>query len=205
MMETAVAPPPVATTPTAASTWTREAYRDLPEDYPYYEWEDGELVEMPRPRLRHQKIITKLLVALSVYVTQHQLGEIWPEIEVDLTETETYIPDLTFLEAGHFDRIEDGLRIVGAPDLVVEVLSPATAVRDRSTKLSAYQQAGVPWYWLVEADTLLISEYKNTPDGYLLTATVPPSATFTPTLFPGFSLNLAALMGEQPVKEDQHE
>jgi Uma2 family endonuclease len=205
MMETAVAPPPVATTPTATSTWTREAYRALPEDYPHYEWEDGELVEMPRPRLRHQEVIGQIYAALMSFLRANPLGKVWPEIEVDLTETETYIPDLTFLEAGHFDRIEDGLRIVGAPDLVVEVLSPATAVRDRSTKLSAYQHAGVPWYWLVEADTLLISEYKNTPDGYLLTASVPPSQTFTPNLFPGFSLNLAALMGEQPVKEDQHE
>lgn len=202
VMATAVAPPLVI----ATQPWTREAYRTLPEDHPYYEWEDGELIPMPRPRLRHQEIMGQIYAALLVFLREKRSGKAWPEIEVDITETATYVPDLAFLLTEHFDRIEDGLRIVGAPDLVVEVLSPGTAVRDKSTKLQTYQRAGVPWYWLVEADTLLISEYKNTPDGFLLTASVPPSDSFAPQLFPGFALNLAELMGEKQVEEeDQHE
>lgn len=54
-------------------------------------------------------------------------------------------------------------------------------------------------------DTLFLAAYKNTPDGYLLVASVPPGETFAPAIFPGLTLDLAALMGEKALEEDPHE
>ena len=57
--------------------WTQTEFRRLPEGPPYYELEEGELIEMPRPRRIHQAIIKKLLVALDQYLTRQPIGDVW--------------------------------------------------------------------------------------------------------------------------------
>jgi Uma2 family endonuclease len=185
--------------------WTQAEFHQLPEGPPYYELEDGELIEMPRPRLRHQEIVGHLFAVISTYVRENELGKVWPEVEVDITSTKTYVPDLIFVAVENLDRIEDDKYFVGPPDLVVEMLSPSTAARDKSQKLKTYQKAGVPWYWLIEPDSLLIYEYKNTPDGYLLAEILVSPEVFSPQLFPDLTINLAPLMGELSAEENQHE
>ncbi len=185
--------------------WTAAEYRRLPEGPPYYELEDGELIEMVRPRGKHQQIIKKLLVALDGYLTNQPIGDVWPEVAVQLSPTRIYIPDLSFLLSANLSRFADDVAIQGPPDLVVEVVSPSTAARDRSQKLHTYYQAGVPWYWLVESDTLLITEYRHTPDGYLVSQTAPAADPFAPALFPGLSLRMADWFGEPSVEEESQE
>jgi Uma2 family endonuclease len=187
--------------------WTQAEFRQLPEGPPFYELENGVLLEMARPRGRHQKIITRLLLGLLPFIEKNKLGEIWPEVEVDLTPTHTYVPDVSYLSTNNLPRFANDLAIQGPPDLVVEVLSPSTAVHDKSRKLITYQKSGVPWYWLIDEE-LLIIEYKNTPEGYLLTQIIAPPDPFSPQLFPGLTVNLAELMGElekNEAEEDQHE
>lgn len=187
--------------------WTQAEFRQLPEGPPFYELESGVLIEMARPKGRHQEIIGHLFSAITPFLRQHKLGKIWPEVEVDVLPTHTYVPDLTYLATDHLARFADDIAIQGPPDLVVEVLSPSTAVHDKSRKLITYQKSGVPWYWLIDEE-LLIIEYKNTPEGYLLTQIIAPPDTFSPQLFPGLTLNLAELMGElekTEAEEDQHE
>lgn len=186
--------------------WTAAEFRRLPEGPPYYELEEGKLIEMPRPRRIHQAIIKKLLAALDNYLTRQPIGDVWPEVEVVLSPTRIYIPDLSFLLTENMSRFahDDDVAIQGAPDLVVEVISPSTARRDRSQKLRAYQQAGVPWYWLVETEPLLITEYRHTADGYLVNQTA--AETFAPALFPGLTLPLAQWFADRKnVEEESHE
>ena len=186
--------------------WTQAEYRRLPEGPPYYELEEGELIEMPRPRRIHQAIIKKLLAALDHYLTSQPIGDVWPEVEVVLSSTRIYVPDLSFLLAENMSRFanDDDVAIQGLPDLVVEVISPSTARRDRSQKLRAYQQAGVPWYWLVETEPLLITEYRHTAEGYLVNQTA--AEAFAPTLFPGLTLPLAEWFADRKdVEEESHE
>ena len=186
--------------------WTQTEFRRLPEGPPYYELEEGELIEMPRPRRIHQAIIKKLLVALDQYLTRQPIGDVWSEVEVVLSPTRIYIPDLSFLLAENMSRFasDDDVAIQGSPDLVVEVVSPSTARRDRSQKLRAYQQAGVPWYWLVETEPLLITEYRHTAEGYLVNQTA--AEAFAPALFPGLTLPLAEWFADRKdVEEESHE
>ena len=91
----------------------------------------------------------------------------WPEVDVVLSPTRIYIPDLSCLLTENMSRFahDDDVAIQGAPDLVVEVIAPSTARRHRSQKLRAYQQAGVPWYWLVETEPLLITAYRHPAEG----------------------------------------
>jgi Uma2 family endonuclease len=175
--------------------WTQAEYRRLPEGPPYYELEDGKLIEMVRPRGRHQLLLGRLFSVLDSHLATERLGAIYPEVAVYLTPRHVYIPDLSFLLTEHLDRFADDIAIQGPPDLVVEVMSPSTASRDKAQKFRAYHKAGVPWYWLVETESLLVTEFHHTPDGYLVSQIVPPDDVFSPTLFPGLSLRLAELAG----------
>ena len=185
--------------------WTAAEYRRLPEGPPYYELEDGELIEMVRPRGKHQKIIGRLFALLDEFVEREKLGEVWPEVAVQLSPTRIYIPDLSFLLTENLNRFAEDVTIQGPPDLAVEIVSPSTAARDRSHKLHTYYQTGVPWYWLVESDPLLITEYRHTAEGYLVSQTAPAADEFAPALFPGLTFRLADLLGLSDEEKDLKE
>ena len=116
---------------------------------------------------------------------------------LQLSRRRVYVPDLVFLSQSQLDRYSsDRGRIVGAPDLVVEIVSPASASRDRVAKFNAYREAGVPWYWLIDSQFLVVEEYRLMPEGYLAVARVAAGEIFRPQLFPDLGVNLAELMGE---------
>ena len=185
--------------------WTAAEYRRLPEGPPYYELEDGELLEMVRPRGKHQLIIGRLFAAIDKYLTRERRGSLWPEVAVFLTPRHIYIPDLSFLLTENLGRFGDDVAIEGPPDLVVEVMSPSTASRDKAHKLRVYHAAGVPWYWLVETESLLVTEYRHTSGGYLVNQIVSPDEVFKPAVFPGLALPLAELVGTSSAEEESHE
>jgi Uma2 family endonuclease len=83
---------------------TQAEFHELPEGPPYLEFEEGELIPMPRPHGRHQDIVAALVSVVPAYVARNQLGKFWVEIEVDLTEELTYVPDLAFLTTEHRAR-----------------------------------------------------------------------------------------------------
>jgi Uma2 family endonuclease len=174
---------------------TKEEFLRLPEGPPDYEFEDGEVIPLARPSGQHQDILAEILSILRPHVKKNRSGRIWPEIDVELTETKTYIPDLVYLSIEHLDRYaeEDG-KIHGAPDLAVEILSPSTSSRDHLSKFTAYFEAGVPWYWLVDPESLGIAEYRATPEGYLRTASVEAGQIFRPGLFPDIEIDLKRLI-----------
>ena len=186
--------------PPARARVTLAEYLALPEGQPNYEFEKGELIRMNPPHARHQDLLLALGSELRSYILRLKLGRIWPEIELRLSGQRVYIPDLVFLATAHLDRYSDATgRLHGAPDLVVEILSPATRRRDRTSKLRAYQGAGVAWYWIVDPDSLWIEEYRYIPEGYVLAQSIPPGETFAPGLFPELRIDLAALLGVTPV------
>jgi Uma2 family endonuclease len=69
------------------------------------------------------------------------------------------VPDLLFVRRDRIDTVSDR-GVESAPDLVIEVLSPATALRDRELKRERYAQFGVPEYWIVDADAGKIEIYR---------------------------------------------
>ncbi len=195
-----------AATPTIIERrWTQAEFRRLPEGPPYYELEDGKLMVWPPRSGRHQSVVGRLCATLSNYLDDHPLGDVWLAVEVELTPTHTYVPDLSFLLTEHLGQFADDIAIQGPPDLAVEVISPSTASRDRSQKLRTYYQAGVPWYWLVESDTLLITEYRHTADGYLVNQTAAATDEFAPALFPGLTFRMADLLGSTGAVEEVQE
>ncbi|MEW5766248.1 MAG: Uma2 family endonuclease [bacterium] len=172
-----------------------EEFRNLPEGPPDYEFEEGEVIPLARPHGRHQLLLIRLGAALDGYVTQRKAGRIWPEIDVELTEQRSYVPDLVYLAQEHLDRMGNDGKIHGAPDLVVEIGSPGTVSRDRVTKFNTYLEAGVSWYWIIDPEELTIEEYNRHEDGYYWrTKSIDADDIFRPDLFPGLELNLQKMM-----------
>jgi Uma2 family endonuclease len=111
----------------------------------------GVVREPPAPRYGHQLVVTHLGALLDRHVRDGGLGEVCVspvDVVFDAVKSLVLQPDIVFLTTDR-KRLVDG-RLWGAPDLVVEVLSPGTARRDRTTKLRWYREHGVREYWLVD-------------------------------------------------------
>ena len=183
---------------TGAQRMTLEEYQTLPEGPPFYEFEEGKLILVASPTPEHQDIVGVLWHLLWQFVRQQQLGRVVMDVDVYLPDGRGYIPDLAFLSTDRLHLLNPADRkIHGSPDLVVEVTSSAPA-RDRVHKFRVYYDNGVTWYWIVDSDTLAIEEYHAIPEGYLRTASIAAGEDFQPRVFPGLSLNLAALLGVTP-------
>ena len=133
-------------------------YLNTPDDDNYYELIDGELVMVPPPTIEHQRWSVKLSTKLDVLMEDTGLGEVFSApTGVYLSETEIVQPDLIFVSRERSHIIERAV-IRGAPDLVVEILSPSTERRDRIVKREMYARHGVREYWLVDAGAKTITQ-----------------------------------------------
>lgn len=144
----------VNTTPTFKFTY--EDYRNAPGDK-RYELLDGDLVMTPAPGRAHQRTSRKLTMLLGGLVTLTDFGEVFAApFDVVLSNTDVVQPDLLVVshKRAHIVTEEN---VQGAPDLVVEILSPSTAERDLTFKRSLYAKYGVQEYWLVDTDARTIT------------------------------------------------
>ena len=131
--------------------WTYEEYAAISEDG-RYEVVDGVLYMSPSPSWNHQSIILEIVAHLRSFLQVAGLGRVGvAPLDVELSYGNVVQPDVLVLLNEHLNRITNA-RIIGAPDLVVEVASPSTARHDLSEKQGAYARAGVTEYWIVNPD-----------------------------------------------------
>ena len=130
--------------------YTYEDYCQLPDDK-RYELIDGEFYEMaPAPVPDHQRILLKLARQLADWVDQHGIGEVLvAPLDVVFSENDTFQPDIVFVVESRRSIITHRA-CEGAPDLVVEILSPSTSQRDLGIKRDRYKLFGVREYWIVD-------------------------------------------------------
>ena len=137
--------------------YTVADYDLLPEDGPRHELIDGVLIEMPSPTTLHQWISGILFHTMFAVVMRDRLGRLFAApLDVELSDGRVVQPDLLFVSSARSDVITDA-RIVGAPDLVMEISSPTTRDRDLIGKRNAYLDAGVREYWFVDVDEQTIT------------------------------------------------
>ena len=133
--------------------YTIEDRNALPEDHPY-ELIDGVIYNMASPALRHQSISGAIYRQLWNYVDS-QGGDCIPfiaptDVRLDRDERTMVVPDVFVICQPDDDRMDNDKYINGAPDLIIEVLSPSTRRKDMFTKLYKYEEAGVREYWIVD-------------------------------------------------------
>ena len=158
-----------------------------------YELFDGDILMIPSPTTTHQQVSRNLGFLLLAHVRAHKLGTVF-HAPMDVVfgagaDREVAQPDLLFVRAerrgiiGH-DAVE------GAPDLVVEILSPGTEARDCGYKKSLYARFGVAEYWVVDPKAQAIELLALCTDGYEMKGRYRKGDRFASLLFLGLTLPL---------------
>jgi Uma2 family endonuclease len=148
-----------AANPPSPVRWNRAMLEALPDDRQRHEIIDGEHYMTPSPGFVHQRVITRVLVALEQYVAAERVGwAVTAPSDIELAEDTIVQPDITvFARKGA--QLPRTWAEGGLPILAVEVISPSSAGRDRILKRRRYQRAGIAEYWIVDPDARLIERW----------------------------------------------
>ena len=184
--------------------FTYEDYRNTPDDE-RYELIDGELFMTAAPSVLHQIVQDNIGLQLNLFIRANNLGRLfYTATDVYLSDTNVVQPDLLFVSRAR-SQIMTYSVINGAPDLVVEILSPSTARHDKIRKRELYARFGAPEYWQADIDELTVTVLGLAGDDYEVTGVYGLGDTLTSPLLPGFRLDVneifdadvLALQGEQ--------
>ncbi|ADG05672.1 Uma2 family endonuclease [Kyrpidia tusciae] len=155
-------------------------------------WEriDGVIYDMtPSPSTEHQRIVGRLFRDISGYL-KGKTCECFTapfDVYLDGNKSGNYVqPDITVVCDPSKLRPHG---CVGVPDMVVEVLSPATAYKDKTVKLRAYKAAGVREYWIVDPHHQIVEVYRLT-DTNVFPTVHNKDETVTVSIFEGLDINL---------------
>lgn len=172
---------------------THDDYLQIPEDGQRHEIIDGELYVSPTPSIRHQEISSNLHSILGPYIRAHRLGRLYAApTDVLMSRHDVVQPDLLFVSQERLGIITEA-NIKGAPDLVIEIHSKRTRLRDEGVKRECYERLGVREYWTVDPDRKAIRVYLLKGDVLLLTVRFTATAgdILTTPLLPGLEIPLA--------------
>jgi Uma2 family endonuclease len=169
---------------------TVEDYRATPEGPPWFQLVDGEFIMAPSPTLFHQRITGSLYRMLTRYLDKHPRGELFlAPLDVYLTPHDVFQPDLVYVvkERAHI-LAPDGIH--GAPELVIEILSPSTADLDKTRKRKIYARVGVRELWLIDPTEREIQIYEPAKGAGKPARTVARDGVLETPLFPGLKISL---------------
>ena len=143
----------------ATKVWTLEELHSLPDDGNKYELINGELFVTPARTFDHETIVARLTHILVPFVQSEGLGLVYGSKSIIRVDGSEVAPDLTVRPAQK--KRSDGWEGAPLPILVVEVLSPSTAQRDRTVKREHYRNVGIEEYWIADPDTDSITVFRK--------------------------------------------
>ncbi|AIA30414.1 MAG: Uma2 family endonuclease [Nitrospirae bacterium] len=176
--------------------WTYKDYLGLPEEGPLrYEVIDGELYMTPAPNIRHQEVLGTLYRLIGNFIASagSSMGKIFPapcDVVLSADPLQVVQPDLVFVSNARVSIVTER-NIQGVPDLVVEILSEGTMIRDRKEKFRVYERFGVPEYWIVDQMDDSVSVYRLTQGKYPDPLILRKDEILEFPLLPGFSIRLS--------------
>lgn len=172
-------------------------YYSLPEDSPRCELVEGVLRMVPSPEFEHQNAALELAVLLRGFVMGSNLGRIAiAPLDVRLSDTTVVQPDILLLPPDHPQVTSGKGRITVPPSLVVEVLSPGSIRTDRSDKFRLYQQAKIPFYWIVDPAARRIEAWVLVEGQYDLQVVAQAPDSFTAPPFADLVIDLKQVFGD---------
>jgi Uma2 family endonuclease len=172
--------------------------REQLDDRQRYEIIGGDLAVTPSPSFPHQVLSARLQHELFGYVTSRGLGiVVQAPLDVVFSDLDVVQPDLIYLTAVQVARAEE-YGVHEAPTLLVEILSPSTARRDRHVKRDLYARMGVPHYWLLDPLRRMLEAFALREGDYALVESATGAADFRPALFPDLVLHLGELWPARP-------
>ena len=167
----------------------------MPDDGNRYEIIEGELFVSRSPSLTHQSVSGNLLHSIKTYLVENPIGEIWATPGVIFSESSGVIPDLVFVSHGRRSEIASGDRITGAPDLVIEIVSPGAdnERRDRLAKRQLYGKYGVKEYWIVDFEKRTVDVYVLQRQTLELQSLLTEQDDITSSVLPGYRCKLETI------------
>ncbi len=168
-MNSIVAERPAVLSVEIVAPFTYADYRILPEGECIEVIEGGKLSMAPAPAAAHQIVSMRLSLLLGNHVTANNLGGLVLAAPLDVIFDEQNItqPDLLYLAPEHKNLLQSR-GIFGAPDLIVEIVSPSSQHRDFVVKHALYQRFGVREYWIVNPGLATIDVLALENDAYVL-------------------------------------
>ena len=138
---------------------TRDDYAQTPIGGPLYQLIEGNLHMSPTPSRYHQTISRNLVFILLSYLKSNPIGVLYQApFDVYLSDINVFQPDILFIASDRKNILtEKGIE--GAPDFVIEILSPGTERFDRGPKREVYAHYGVKELWIISADIKQILIY----------------------------------------------
>jgi Uma2 family endonuclease len=185
-----------AQTHKAPGDWTYADYLQLPDDGKRYEIIEGVLYVANAPNSDHQFTVAEISRQLGNFVIPRKLGQIlFAPFEVHLAErTRPVQPDVLFVRAERWPAHRIAF-FDGAPDMVVEVISPSSVRTDRVIKFTAYEQASVAEYWIANPTTRTVEVYTLSNAEYALLGEFAGEDTITSSVLVGIELVVSSLFG----------
>lgn len=161
-------------------------------DDAWYELINGELVRKRSPTLDHQLVSSEIEFHLMAFAKKTNTGKVLhAPMDVVLDDNNVYHPDIFFVKKERYFIFDDKEKVViGAPDLVVEILSKSTAADDKGSKKDNYELHGVREYWLVDPVRNSIEVYELINDRFKLTAYVEESGILKSSVLEGFEMEI---------------
>jgi Uma2 family endonuclease len=175
---------------------TVEDYRNLPETGPRYQLIEGDLHMAPAPNRYHQEISRNLELILGTYLKLNPMGKLYhAPFDVVLGEFDVFQPDILYVSKDRYSILtETGAE--GAPDLVVEILSPKTARIDLETKRKMYIRHGVDELWIINPETRAVLIYRPKQDPQHPVETHQEGGVITCPLFPGLRVDTVEVFAQ---------
>jgi len=159
-----------------------------------YELINGELIMVPGPSKFHQKSGGDLYVSLYLFITGNNLGEIYyAPYDVILDENNTVQPDILFISNENSLNNQDKA-LYGAPDLVVEIISPSSVIYDRNIKKELYEKYGVKEYWLVDIENKTVEIFENIEGKFSLFSYAVEKGKLTSKVLNGFEVEIKDIL-----------
>jgi len=174
-------------------------------DDTHAEWVNGEAIPKMPVSVIHQRLSRFLYTLLSVWTEYHQIGEVYhPPLLVKLPLPEgkevAREPDLVVILNSNPGRFAENY-FDGAPDVIVEIVSPASRQTDRFVKYEEYETAGVPEYWLIDPERRYAEFFQRDEAGLYRTAFSGSEGVYRSRVLEGFWLEVGWLWQRPPLRE----
>lgn len=160
-----------------------------------YELIEGVLYVSTAPGLPHQLVLQNLLVELGLFRRENPIGVIVPGPGTIFSNYDAVIPDIVIIRNERWDSVTSSQKVTGAPDIVVEILSPGAENRrrDLEVKRKLYAKYGVAEYWIVDNDDWSIAIYRLQNQTLESVVTLRDDDVLTSAQLPGFELTIRSI------------
>jgi len=175
---------------------TYDDFMLFPDDGKRHELIDGEHYLTPSPNIGHQEILGRFYLGIGNWLAEHPIGRVYfAPLDVVFSHFDVVEPDLLYMSNERAAEIITPIHVHGVPELVVEIGSKSTRLRDETIKRRLYERSGVSEYWFVDPEVDVVRVYRREGSRFSRATELSREAgdVLTTSLLPGLDLELSRI------------